>query len=430
MFANLMRMPLVAGTSSSLDSDIRRCRAADVTVTFRRGDGTPLANREMVVEQRSHQFLFGGNGHGAIALANGELSGAAREQAEDLNHKLLGLFNFITLPFYWQRFEPERGQPDTRRLLNAAEWFVQHGCVVKGHPLCWHTLSPDWLLGLADDEIIEAQLARIRRDVTDFAGVIDAWDVINEVVIMPIFEKYDNGVTRMCRNLGRIGMIRATFEAARAANPRATLLLNDFDMSAAFDCLIEGCLEAGIQIDAIGLQSHMHQGWWGVEKTLRVLDRFGRYGLPLHLTETNLVSGHLMPAHIEDLNDYQVESWPTTPEGEARQAEEAVLHYKALLSRPLVQAITWWDFRDGGWLKAPAGLVRADQSPKPAYAALHQLIKRDWWIAPTRIATDSAGTLRFNGFLGEYVASCEGRTIHFEVGQSPEATFQLTFEGI
>ena len=30
-----------------------------------------------------------------------------------------------------------------------------------------------------------------------------------------------------------------------------------------------------------------------------------------------------MPPEIVDLNDYQVESWPSTPEGEARQADES-----------------------------------------------------------------------------------------------------------
>src|SRR5690606_25308881 len=109
---------------------------------------------------------------------------------------------------------------------------------------------------------------------------------------------------------------RAVFEAARETNPGATLLLNDFDMSAAYECLIEGVLEAGVRIDALGLQSHMHQGYWGEEKTHQILERFSRYGLPLHFTETTLVSGHLMPLEIVDLNDYQVAEWPSTPEGE------------------------------------------------------------------------------------------------------------------
>ena len=411
--------------TSPADAAIRACRTADVTVTVRRPDGAPLANQTVLVAQRAHQFRFGGNGHAAIKLANDELDGAARERAEELCATLLDVFNYVTLPFYWGRFEPQRGRPDTARLLNAARWFVERGCTVKGHPLCWHTVSADWLLQLGDEEIIEAQLARVRREVGDFAGVIDAWDVINEVVIMPTFDKYDNGVTRMARRLGRIGIVRATFDAARAANPGATLLLNDFDMSTAYECLIEGCLEAGIKIDALGLQSHMHQGYWGVEKTRAVLERFARYGLPLHFTETNIVSGHLMPPDIVDLNDYHVDDWPTTPDGEARQAEDAVLHYKTLLAHPSVAAITWWDFSDGGWLKAPAGLVRIDGSPKPAYHALRQLVKGEWWVAPTSMTTDASGKFRFHGFLGEYDLTCNGTRRAFEVANRPTSTIDV-----
>ena len=74
----------------------------------------------------------------------------------------------------------------------------------------------------------------------------------------------------------------------------------------------------------------------------RILDRFARFGLPLHLTETTLLSGDLMPAHIEDLNDHQVASWPSTPEGEARQADEIERHYRTLVGHPAVQAATYW----------------------------------------------------------------------------------------
>jgi endo-1,4-beta-xylanase len=412
--------------SPSTRDTIRTHRAADVIVTVRRPDGAPLAGYPVVVAQRKHAFGFGGNGSRAIPLANGEVDGQARERAEDQHAKLLELFNVVTLPFYWGRFEPQRGRPDTQRLLNAARWFVARGCAVKGHPLCWHTVSADWLLNLSDEQIVAAQLARIRREVTDFAGVIDAWDVINEVVIMPIFDKYDNGVTRMAKRLGRIGIIRATFDAARQSNPRATLLLNDFDMSAAYECLIEGCLEAGVKIDALGLQSHMHQGYWGVEKTNAILERFARYGLPLHFTETNIISGHLMPPEIVDLNDYQVDEWPTTPEGEARQAEEAVLHYTTLLSHPSVQSVTWWDFIDGGWLKAPVGLLRLDQSPKPAYDALRRLIKGEWWLKPTTMTTDGGGAIRLNGFFGEYQLTVGGTSCTFAIERGrAEVAIQL-----
>jgi endo-1,4-beta-xylanase len=124
-----------------------------------------------------------------------------------------------------------------------------------------------------------------------------------------------------------------------------------------------------------------------------------------------------MPPEIEDLNDYQVADWPSTPDGEARQADEVVRHYRTLLSDPAVEGITWWDFADGAWLNAPSGLVRRDQSPKPAYEALLGLIKGDWWVAPTRIRTDDDGTVRFSGFLGEYSVSSAGRTAGFRLEQ-------------
>jgi GH35 family endo-1,4-beta-xylanase len=205
------------------------------------------------------------------------------------------------------------------------------------------------------------------------------------------------------------------FEATRATNPSATLLLNDFDVSDAYDILVEGCLEAGIKIDVIGIQSHMHQGYWGVEKTLKVLDHFSRFKLPIHFTETTLVSGHLMPPEIVDLNDYQVDKWPTTPEGEERQAREAIQHYNTLFAHPLVEGITWWDLFDGGWLNAPGGLLRKDGSSKLAYDELMKLVKGEWWTPATKLLSDSNGTIQFTGFPGEYELSYAGKPRSFSL---------------
>jgi len=411
---------------STLDSAIRQHRTATVTLTLTHA-GASIVGQELRLQQLRHKFLFGANwGEETLALVNGELTGPARELAERRNEAFLRLFNQATLPFYWARFEPERGRPQTERLRNLANWYNEHDCTVKGHPLCWHTLAPDWLLPLDADEILQAQLDRIRREVSTFAGLVDQWDVVNEAVIMPIFDRYDNGITRLCQKLGRIGLIRAMFGAARAANPQAMLLLNDFDVSPAFDILVEGCLAAGVDIDMIGIQSHMHQGYWGVERTLKVLAAFERFNLPLAFTETTILSGELMPPEIVDLNDYQVKEWPSTPEGEQRQAEEAVLHYKTLFAHPAVQAVTWWDLTDGGWLNAPAGLLRRDQSPKPAYEALLALIKGEWWLPPTTMTTDAQGQVAFTGFLGDYELRLGSQTIPFTLDQKGPCALTLT----
>ena len=398
-----------------MNSEIINNRMTDATLTILDTDQTPLANQEVVLEQTQHKFLFGTAAFDLVPLTNGEYAGERKEQAEQRAEKLTALFNAATLPFYWARFEPRRGEPMTEQVKNAAAWCIGRGLVVKGHPLCWHTLTADWLLSMSNAEILKAQIARIERDVSDFRGLIQMWDVINEAVIMPIFDKYDNGITRLCKEMGRIHLIKSMFEAARAENPSAILLINDFDVSPAFDILVEGCLEAGIQIDCIGIQSHMHQGYWGVERTLQVLDQFARFNLPIHFTETTLVSGRLMPPKIVDLNDYQVQEWPTTPDGETRQAEETIQHYKTLFAHPLVEGITWWDLSDGGWLNAPAGLLRKDGSSKPAYDELLKLVKGEWWISPTRLSTDINGQIRFSGFFGEYELAHAGFRKTFSV---------------
>jgi endo-1,4-beta-xylanase len=410
-------------TETFNDDRIRQHRSADATVTLTL-DGAPLAGREVRLEQTRHKFLFGCTGFELMDHADGT---SEDPEADARNAELWeGLFNFATLPFYWGRFEHERGKPATEPLLKAAKWFADRGHPVKGHPLAWHTVSADWLLDLDNEEIARVQVERIKREVSDFAGVIDMWDVINEVVIMPIFDKYDNGITRVCRDIGRIPMVRMVFDAAREASPNATLLLNDFDMSAAYECLIEGVLEAGIKIDVLGLQSHMHQGYWGEEKTEAILDRFSRYGLPIHFTETTIVSGETMPPEIEDLNDHQVDSWPSTPEGEARQADEIERHYKTLLAHPSVEAVTYWGMFDKGmWLGAPGGFVRLDGTPKPAYDRLHHLVNTEWGTPPTTVATDEEGRLRFNGFLGDYRVTCEGRQAEFKLDEAGAADLSL-----
>ena len=225
-------------------------RTSDVTVTVLDA-GVPLTGREVVVEQLGHAFRFGctgaelfaedglGAGFSADDTAGADLISEARAA------RWLDLFNTVTLPFYLGTFEPVRGRPATRQVRRMAQWFVDRGCLVKGHPLTWHSVSTDWLRELPADEVAAELVARIRRDVADFADLVPVWDVINEVVIMPLFGKEENGASRLCRQLGRIPMIRMVFDAARATNPRATLLLNDFDMSAAYEAWWRGCSTPG-----------------------------------------------------------------------------------------------------------------------------------------------------------------------------------------
>ncbi len=375
-------------------------RQATLRLRLTHPDGTPVANASVQADQTSHQFLFGCGAFDTVAMMK---TADERERAflGERMEKWLGLFNYGTLPFYWGCYEPEEGKPAYPETMAAAKWLREKGVQVKGHPLCWHTACAPWLMAYDNAEILRRQLERIHRDVTAYKGVIDIWDVINEVVIMPVFDKYDNAITRICKELGRIRLVKEVFAAAKESNPDATLLINDFNTSVSYEILLEGLLEAGVPISAIGIQSHQHQGYWGMEKLCDVLERFSRFGLPIHFTENTLISGDIMPGHIVDLNDWQVDSWPSTPEGEERQAREISEMYTVLFSHPLVEAITTWDFNDGCWLKAPSGFVHEDNTLKPSYTALQNLIHGAWETHET-LHTDADGRLTLTGFKGSY----------------------------
>ena len=397
-------------------------RTGSIVVAVRDRQGRPVAGAPVEVRQLTHDFPFGNIGFDFDGLA----AGTGGQDDHALAEQWLDLFNVATLPFYWGTFEPEEGEPQTERLRRTAEWFAARGVRLKGHPLVWHTVQPQWLLRHDLVEIERRQRARIRREVAGFAGLIDVWDAINEVVIMPVFDREDNAITRLADARGRLHMVRLAFEEAKAANPNATLLINDFDLSPAYESLLEELLGAGVQIDAIGLQTHMHQGYRGEDELLAVVDRFARFDLPLHLTETSLVSGTLMPAEIDDLNDYRVDHWPSTAEGEARQADELSRHYRSLVGHRAVEAITYWGITDrDAWLGAPIGLVRADGSRKPSYDALRALIKGEWWVPPTTVVTDAEGFVRMTGFRGEYAAHSRQAHAEFRVGHADAAPVVL-----
>ncbi len=391
------------------------------------GNNNPIAGEKIHVKLTNHDFLFGCGAFETIYYMNTP-EGEEYDRLKDGIDKWLDLFNYGTLPFYWALYEKNEGETDENLLKPAAEFLLSKGVKTKGHTLCWHSVCAKWLMDYDNDAVMNKLLKRIEREMSAFKGIIDIWDVINEVVIMPDFDKEDNAITRLCKDKGRVGLTREVFDMAKSVNPDATLLINDFNTSSSYEKLIDELLSAGVPVSAIGIQSHQHQGFWGREKLEEVLERYSRFNLPIHFTENTLVSGSLIPEYIVDLNDWQVEEWPSTPEGEERQKKEMEEMYRILFAHPLVEAVTNWDFRDGAWLKAPSGIVRIDGSAKPAYYMLKDLIHGEWSTDLT-IESDENGFVKFEGFKGEYEIECSGLTkkasflnndeeqIKFEIGR-------------
>ena len=400
-------------------------RKSACTLTFLDKQGKPMPGRKVHAQQTGHEFKFGCNIFFLPAMFDERVPAQRREQIRKMWESWHALFNFGTLPFYQGQYEPTEGVTREAGILHTAKFLKENGVAMKGHPLCWHTVSAKWLMDRSDEEVLENQLFRIRREIGAFKDYIHMWDVINEVVIMPIFTAEENAITRLCAKLGRVNMVKAVFDMARQCDPNATLLLNDFNTSEKYKELIADCLAAGVDIDVIGIQSHQHQGFWGMEKLHEVLERFETFGKPIHFTENTFVSGDLMPSHIVDLNDWQVPEWPTTPEGEDRQARDFLAMIDELFAHPQVEAFTNWDFCDGAWLGAPAGLVRLDGSHKPSYDAMKQRIWQDWRTDVT-LMTDENGQCTLEGFRGDYMLFVDDCEASFTLGKNtPEKTIQL-----
>jgi len=399
----------------AVDRRIQQHRTAEITLTVLDATGRPTANASVTIEMVRHKFLFGCNafGLGGDVFAPGEFG--IQALSERYAERFAALLNYATLPFYWGHYEAQQGTTNEPRVRRMAEWCRDHHVSTKGHPLCWHEGEPQWLASKPLAEVESLQMGRIHRECAAFAGLVDRWDVVNEAVVMPGAQGGTPVTSRLCQSLGRVNLLKRCFAEAAKTNPKAELLLNDFTTDYHYENLIKECLDAGVRIDVIGLQSHMHTGYRGAEWAWEVCERFAKFGKPLHFTELTILSGK--PKTDDDWHAHHP-GWDSTPDGEERQATQVAELYRLLYSHPAVEAVTWWDFSDlHAWQGAPAGLVHKDMSPKPAYDALMKLVKGEWWTGPLRLRTDAAGKVRFRGYLGEYTVKTGDEHARFSIAQ-------------
>jgi GH35 family endo-1,4-beta-xylanase len=356
--------------------------------------GKPARAARVEIRQTRHAFLFGSN----IFLLDPK---DESPQQEAYQERFKALLNYATLPFYWGQYERERGKPSEARLRAMAEWCRTNQIEVKGHPVLWHEAFPSWLKA---DEPIEPLVAkRIAETVGGFKGLVDRWDIVNESIAAPEF-KPENPWSLFVRKAGPLQVVDRALRQARDANPDGFFVVNDFKIVPEYEQELGELQKRGAPVRAIGIQSHMHGEEWTPGKTWTVCETYGRLGLPLHFTEVTVLSG----PKEKPMTDYHTNrtGWNTTPEEEAKQADTVERFYELLFAHPAVEAITWWDLSDDrAWMRAPAGLVRGDMSPKPAYERLLKKVRGEWWTARADATTDAQGRAALRGFYGDYEAT-------------------------
>ncbi len=385
---------IVANTNDRIE----RHRKRDARVVFALSDGMAIPPSSTVrIQLQQHAFLFGGM-LGSLGNANN-----ATEEAT-YRKRFSDVMNYATLLFIWDTYEPRMNRPDFRQRQEVVRWCRSRGIATSGHSLMWN-MEPKWLSTLPPEQSEQKMWDRIPEEVNRFRGQIDRWLVVNESTegFYHARAKSAHTLLRAYEEYGIPKTVSRAYSLARSANPDASLILNDYEVTEKFEKNIQRCLDAGTDFDVIGLQAHMHQGYWGAEKIWDVCNRFAKFGKPLHFTELTVLSGRLMDKNENDWSSRR-DDWQTTPRRERTQARQVSELYHLLFSHPAVEAITWWDLSDRyAWMAAPAGLLRVDFTPKPAYDVVRDLVRKKWTTNVTG-SLDSQGSIRMRGFFGSYEA--------------------------
>lgn len=227
------------------------------------------------------------------------------------------------------------------------------GQLVRGHNLCWHEQLPAWFASVATPENAASLLTQhIQRVAGRYAGRVQSWDVVNEVVHPPDGRPDGLRNSPWLRLLGP-GYIELAFRTAAQADPQARLTYNDYDIELDTPdqevkrgqvlLLLRRLHARGIPVGAVGIQSHLQatgpQPGAGLVQFIREV---ASMGMEVYITEMD-VNTHALP-------------------GDAAAQDDAVAlvydrYLRLVLPEPNVKACLTWGITDAHtWL---------NQTPKP-----------------------------------------------------------------
>lgn len=182
----------------------------------------------------------------------------------------------------------------------AADAFVdfgeKHGMFIVGHTLVWHNQTPEWFFQDNDGKpnTRKAQIERMRGYIEAvagrYAGRVDAWDVVNEVID-------EDGGYRLTTWVKAIGdgdeLVRLAFSFAQRYAPGTELYYNDFnawrpEKRDGIVRMVKMLQAAGIRIDGIGMQGHWGLNYPSTEHIEAAIDAYAALGLKVMITELDV----------------------------------------------------------------------------------------------------------------------------------------------
>lgn len=350
----------------------------------------PIPLREAYKEA----FLIG-------SAVNEAIVSGTDKAAQDI---VLRQFNSIT-PENVMKAGPINPQPGVYNFAPAdavVAFGESNGMFIVGHTLVWHNQTPAWFFQDAqgNPNTREAQIERLRSHIQTvagrYAGRVQAWDVVNEVIA-------DDGSYRPTTWVNAIGngdeLVKLAFKFASEYAPNTELYYNDFNAwrPAKRDGIVrmvKMLQAAGIRIDGVGIQGHWGLNYPKTEYIEAAIDAYHALGVKVMITELDVdvlpltkegqIIGTGMSHEQFQLEEFKTYLDPYTnglPDAVQRQltARYAELFGIFYAKRDKIARVTLWGVHDGmswkngypipGRTNYPL-LYDRDGKPKPALDAV------------------------------------------------------------
>jgi len=268
-------------------------------------------------------------------------------------------FNSITAEnvMKMQPIHPEENRYSWGESDQLIDFAIRNNIKIRGHALCWHEQSPDWLYVDEQGEEVskEVLLARLKTHIETvvgrYRGKIYAWDVVNEAI--------SDDSSRLLRNsrfhqiCGEDFIIKA-FEYAHAADPEAKLFYNDYnadwpEKSGRIRTMLKGMLDRGVPIHGMGMQAH-----WSLDNPTRdnlksAIEQYASLGLDVQITELDV---SVYPWEKKRRSKRSDESDELTAELMKQQTDQYDMFFDVFRRyKDNISGVTFWGLTDANsWL--------------------------------------------------------------------------------
>jgi len=364
---------------------IEQHRKADLALTLTDSDGKALADTEVKLTLRKHEFGFGS------AIVAKRMSGESEDDKHyrDIIDRLFSIVVFendLKDGNWGPDFNEERRNKRNAEIDKAFSWFDAHHISVRGHYLM-QVATPFNLHSIKDNaEILKRTLESVRERMSFVKDRVIEWDVINHPIAW-------GGADMLNKRAGLEHLDREVFQLARSLTKLAFFINEDQVFRPGPQCdetfkYIKALNAAGMTVAGLGNQAHFHESYLpSPEHLLSVTDRFAQIVPHQAITEYDVVT--------------------TDDEELAADYTRDVLI--TVFSHPAYSSFLLWVFWEGSHWKPEAASWNKDWSVRARGKVLEEWIGEKWHTEVT-LKTDAKGRVNWRGFPGWYVATVASET--------------------